>query len=128
MTTLIAIPDDLIERIKSEVSQSQTEIEKFFTEAAQKQLREVRARRLQQQERPRTHRTPREVYDAALAQVSSYETKYKMPSLQFLQDFESGALDEDPNDWMAFYRWRGLAYSLISMEKRYGFRREERNE
>ncbi len=130
MSITITIPDELIEKVKTVVPQP--DIEKFFVDAAQKQLREIMMLRMREEYR-RTHahlprKTPREVYDAALAKVIVYETKYKMPSVQFLQDFESGAIDEDPDDWMAFYRWRGLAYSLISMEQRFGFRRKERNE
>ncbi|MBI4721112.1 MAG: hypothetical protein HY770_07840 [Chitinivibrionia bacterium] len=67
----------------------------------------------------RAHRrlTPRQVYERMLAQVVAFETKYALSSDQFLQDFESGVIDEDRSDWIAFYRWRTLAYGLRRMEK-----------
>jgi len=130
MSVTITVPDELVEKVKTVVPQP--DVEKFFVDAAQKQLREIMMARMQEEYR-RAHehlprKTPREVYARLLKEVIAFESKYKMSSDKFLPDFESGAIDEDPNDWMAFYRWRGLAYSLISMEKRYGFRRGEHNE
>ena len=74
-------------------------------------------------ERAHEHRTPRQVYESTWAQVRGFETKYGLPSEQFLQEFESGRLDEDANDWVAFYRWRTLAYGLRHLEKEYGYGR-----
>lgn len=122
MSVMIAIPDDLVQQVKSV---THTELDKFFINAARKEVRQIRARQLREEyERTHRHRTPREVYETTLTEVIALETKYHMPSDQFLQDFESGVIDEDPNDWMAFYRWRTLAYGLQHMEKEYGFKRE----
>ncbi|MBK7202939.1 hypothetical protein [Candidatus Amarolinea dominans] len=75
-------------------------------------------------ERTHRHRVPRQVYETTLTQVVAFETKYGLSSEQFLQDFEAGIIDEDPTDWVAFYRWRTMAYGLQHMEKEYGFQRE----
>jgi hypothetical protein len=127
MSVTITVPDELIEKVKTVVPQP--DIEKFFVDAAQKQLREIMMLRVQEEyRRANAHlprKTPREVYERLLKEVIAFETKYKMSSDHFLPNFESGAIDEDPDDWMAFYRWRGKAYSLRSMEKTYGLRHED---
>jgi hypothetical protein len=127
MSVTITVPDELIEKVKTVVPQP--DIEKFFVDAAQKQLREIMMLRMQEEYR-RTHshlprKTPREVYERLLKEVIAFETKYKMSSDQFLPNFESGAIDEDSNDWLAFYRWRTRAYSLRDMEKTFGLKRED---
>ncbi len=123
MATMIAIPDELVEKVKS-VAHTEA-LEKFFIDAALRQVRAIRARQLRQ-EYERTHRrlTPRQVYERTLAGVIVFERKYGIMSDQFLRDFESGGIDEDPDDWVAFYRWRTMAYGLRHMEKEYGFKRE----
>lgn len=123
MSTMIAIPDELVEQVKS-VARTEA-LDQFFIHAARKQVREIRARQLRE-EYERTHRrlTPRQVYERTLAQVVAFETRYALSSDQFLRDFESGVIDEDRSDWVAFYRWRTLAYGLRRMEKEYGFKRE----
>ncbi len=120
MPTIIAIPDELVEQVKSV---SHAELDKFFN-AARKAVRQIRARQLREEyERTHRRRAPREVYERTLAEVVAFETKYKLPSDQFLRDFEAGVIDEDPNDWVAFYRWRTMAYGLQHMEKEHGFKR-----
>lgn len=123
MSTMIAVPDELVEQVR--LVASTEAVEKFFINAARRQVRELRARRLSV-EYERTHQrlTPRQVYAETLAGVTALETKYGLTSDQFLQDFEAGVLDEDPTDWVAFYHWRTMAYSLRRMEREYGFRRE----
>jgi len=123
MSTLIAIPDELVEQVKS-VAQVEA-VEKFFINAARKQVREIRARQLRK-EYDSTHRrlTPSEVYVGMLSDVVAFETQYGLSSDQFLDDFESGLLEEDSSDWVAFYRWRTMAHGLRRMEQEYGFTRE----
>lgn len=123
MSTLIAIPDELVEQVKS-VAHTEA-LEKFFINAARKQVREIRARRLRE-EYARSHQrlTPRQVYAGTLNDVVAFETRYGLSSNQFLQDFEAGTLNEDRDDWVAFYRWRTLAHALRRMEEEYGFTRE----
>ena len=123
MSTMIPIPDELVKQVKSIVRAEA--LEEFFIEAARKQVREIRARQLRQ-EYERAHRrlTPRQVYERTLAGVIALEHKYGLASDQFLRDFEAGVIDEDPDDWVAYYRWRTLAYGLRRMEKEYGFERE----
>ncbi len=123
MSTLIAVPDELVDQVKSVVHTNA--VEEFFIAAARKQVRQIRARQLRD-EHARTHQplTPREVYARMLGGVIAFETKYGLSSEQFLLDFEAGLLDEDPEDWGAFYRWRTMAYGLRRIEKEYGFTRE----
>ncbi|MBA4379441.1 MAG: hypothetical protein C0393_01920 [Anaerolinea sp.] len=123
MSTMIAIPDELVEQVKS-VARTEA-LEKFFINAARKQVREIRARQLRE-EYERTHRrlTPHQVYERTLAGVVAFELKYGLSSDQFLRDFEAGVIDEDRDDWGAFYRWRTMAYGLRRIEKEYGFKRE----
>lgn len=123
MSMMIAVPDELVEQVRL-VARSEA-VEKFFINAARKQVRELRARRLSV-EYERTHQRllPRQVYAETLAGVVAFEAKYGLMSDQFLQDFEAGVLDEDRTDWVAFYRWRTLAHSLRRMEREYGFNRE----
>lgn len=122
MSTIVAIPDELVEQVKSV---TRMDLDQFLISAARKQVRQLRAHQLRQ-EYERTHRrlTPRQVYDRTLSDVVAFELKYNMSSDQFLKDFEAGLIDEDRNDWVAFYRWRTLAFSLKQMEKNYGFTRE----
>jgi len=121
MPTIIAVPDELVEQVKSV---SHTELDQFVINAARKAVRQIRARQLREEyERTRRRRTPPEIYESTLAEVVAFETKYKLSSDQFLQDFEAGVIDEDPNDWVALYRWRTMAYGLRHMEKEYGFKR-----
>lgn len=123
MSTMITIPDELVEQIKS-IARTEP-LDQFLIDAARKQVREIRARQLREEyERAQRRQTPRQIYEQTLAQVVEFETKYACSSEQFLQDFESGALDEDPGDWIAFYRWRTLAYGLRRMEQEYHFTRE----
>jgi len=122
MSTMIAVPDDLVEQVKSV---THTNLDKFLISAARKEIRQIRARQLREEyERAHRRRLPREVYETTLAEVVAFETRYKLSSEQFLQDFEAGVMDEDSADWTAFYRWRAAAYGLRRMEKEYGFRRE----
>jgi hypothetical protein len=118
----ITIPDELVEQVKSV---TRMELDRFFIHAVRKELRQIRARQLRE-EYERTHRRPipHQVYEKTLAQVVAFETRYGLSSDQFLHDFEAGVIDEDPKDWVAFYRWRTLAYGLRHMEKEYGFKRE----
>jgi len=122
MPTTIAIPDELVEQVKSVTGMK---LDQFLIDAAHRQVRQIRARQLQA-EYERTHRrlTPRQVYERTQAQIVAFELKYKLSSDQFLQDFEAGVIDEDRDDWVAFYRWRTMAYGLRRMEKEYGFTRE----
>jgi hypothetical protein len=122
MSTVVAIPDELAEQVKTVTTM---ELDQFLINAAQKELRQIRSRQLQE-EYQRTHddSTPREVYQRTLAQVNAFETQYGQSSDQFLQDFEAGVIDEDRSDWVAFYRWRTMAYALRRMEKEYDFKRE----
>lgn len=122
MSTMIAIPDELAEQVKSVTVM---ELDQFLINAARRELRQIRARQLRE-EYERTHRrlSPRQVYERTLAQVVAFETKYGLSSDQFLQDFEAGVIEEDPNDWVAFYRWRTMAFGLRRIEKEYGFMRE----
>ncbi|MFQ5616521.1 MAG: hypothetical protein ACE5GO_08690 [Anaerolineales bacterium] len=123
MSTMIAIPDELVEQVRV-VAYTKT-LEQFFIDAARQQLRTLRARQLRQEyERTHHRRTPRQVYEKTLAGVLAFERKYGIISDQFLRDFEAGVIDEDPDDWVAFYRWRTMAYGLQRMEEKYGFRRE----
>jgi len=123
MSKMIAIPDELVEQVKS-VARTEV-LEKFFIDAARRQVRDIRARRLRQEyERIHRHLTPHQVYARMLTGVVAFEAQYGLSSDQFLQDFETGVLDEDRNDWVAFYRWRTMAYGLRRMEREYGFRRE----
>lgn len=122
MSITIAIPDELVQQVKSV---TRTELDKFFIHAARKEVRQIRARQLREEyERTHRRRTPRQVYESTLAQVIAFETRYALSSDKFLQDFEAGVIEEDPNDWVAFYRWRTMAYGLRHMEKEYGFKRE----
>lgn len=126
MSTMVAIPDELVEQVKSV---TEMDLDQFLISAARKQVRQLRAHQLRQeyeaQVRTQIHRlTPRQVYDRTLADMVAFELKYSMSSDQFLKDFEAGLIDEDRNDWVAFYRWRTLAFSLKQMEKNYGFTRE----
>jgi hypothetical protein len=122
MSTLIAIPDELVEEVKSVAAM---ELDQFLIKAAHKELRQIRARQLREQHE-RTHRrlTPRQIYESTLAQIVALESRYGLSSDQFLQDFEAGVMDEDRNDWAAFYRWRTMTYGLQRMEREYGFERE----
>lgn len=122
MATMIAIPDELVQQVKSVVTTSQAEVEKFFVEAARKRLREIRAKQMEA-EYHRTHArlSPRQVYNKMLAEIAEYETKYHMPTDRFVGDFESGIIEDDPFD---YYKWRGAYYTLRSVEAKHGFRRE----
>ena len=121
MSVTITIPDDLIEIIKTQVTATPAEIEQFFVDAARNYLRELRAKQLHEAyERAHAAKLLREVYRQTITEIKSFESKYHMSSEQFLKAFESGAVDEDPDDWMAFYRWRNLVYSLRRMEEKYG--------
>ena len=121
MTTMIAIPDELVEQVKLVTP---TAVDAFFINAGRRELRQIRARQLRDEyERTQVHRTPREVYEGTLASVIAFESRYNIGSDQFLRDFEAGVIDEDPSDWVAFYRWRILAYALRHLEKEYGFKR-----
>jgi hypothetical protein len=123
---MITIPDELVEHVKSVTPM---EVETFFINAARKELRHLRARQLREEyERTHRHRTPQEVYEQTLAEIIAFETKYGVSSDQFLRDFETGVMDEDPTDWVAFYRWRTLVYGLRQMEHTYGLRREAKTD
>jgi len=121
MSTLIAIPDELVEQVKSVTGMK---LEQFLLDAARRQVRQIRAQQLRT-EYEHTHQrlTPQQVYKRTLDQVAAFELKYGLPSEQFLREFESGALNEDRGDWTALYRWRIMAYSLRRMEQEYGFTR-----
>ncbi len=122
MSTLVAIPDELVEQVKSVAIM---ELDQFLIKAAHKELRQIRARQLRDQYE-RTHRrlTPRQIYESILAQIVALESRYGLSSDQFLQDFEAGRIDEDCDDWGAFYRWRTMTYGLQRMERECGFKRE----
>ena len=123
MSTTIAIPDELVEQVKS-VARTES-LENFFIYAVRKQVREIRAQPLRQKyERTHRRRTPRQVYEKTLAEAIAFERQYGIGSDQFLRDFEAGVLNEDVDDWVAYYHWRTLAYGLQRMEKEYGFKRE----
>lgn len=123
MSTLIAFPDELVEQVKA-VAQTDG-LEAFFIDAARRQVRQIRARQLRQ-EYAATHNplSPRQIYENLLEGVVAFEAKYGFSSQQFLHDFETGLLDEDSDDWNAFYRWRTLAHGLMRLESEYGFTRE----
>ncbi len=127
MSIMVAIPDELVEQVKSV---TEMDVDRFLIDAARKQVRQLCALQFRQeyeaQIQAQTHRrlTPREVYERTLSDVVNLERKYNMSSEQFLRDFEAGAMDEDRGDWVAFYRWRTLAYGLRKMEQEYGFTRE----
>lgn len=78
MSTMIAIPDELVEQVKSVTGM---ELDKFLINAARKQVREIRARQLRE-EYERTHRrlTPRQVYERTLVGVVAFELKYPTSS------------------------------------------------
>jgi len=122
MSTLIAVPDELVDQVKSVVHADG--LEEFFIDAARRQVRQIRARQMRQ-EYAATHSplSPRQVYQNLLEGVVAFESKYGFSSEQFLADFETGLLDEDRDDWNAFYRWRTLAYGLKRLENEYGFTR-----
>jgi hypothetical protein len=128
MSKMIAIPDELFEQVESV---SGMKLDQFLINAARKEVRQIRARQMRE-EYERTHRrlNPRQVYETTLAGVVAFELKYKLSSDQFLRDFEAGAtespfgIEEDRDDWVAFYGWRTMAYGLRHMEKEYGFTRE----
>ncbi len=123
MSKTISIPDELVEQIKS-VAHTEA-LEQFFIDAARKQVRAVCARQLRQEyDRIHLRLTPPQVYERTLAGLTAFERKYGLTSEQFLQDFETGNIDEAPDDWLTFYRWRTMAYSLQRMEREYGFNRE----
>jgi len=122
MSTMIAIPDELVEQVRSV---TRMDLDQFLVNAARKQVRQIRARQLREEyERTHLRLTPRQVYERTLATVVAFELKYGLSSDQFLRDFEAGVIDEDRNDWVAFYRWRTMAYGLRRMEKEYGFARK----
>lgn len=123
MSTLIAFPDELVEQVKT-VAQADG-LEAFFIDAARRQVRQIRARHMRQEyAATRKPLSPRQVYQNFLEGVVAFEAKYGLSSEQFLSDFETGLLDEDGDDWNAFYRWRTLAYGLKRLEREYGFTRE----
>lgn len=122
MSTMIAIPDELVEQVKSVTGMK---LEQFLIVAARRQVRQIRACQLRAEyERTCQRLTPRHIYERDQAQIAAFELKYGLASDQFLQDFEAGVIDEDRGDWTAFYRWRTMAYGLRRMEKEYGFTRE----
>ncbi len=122
MSIMVAVPDELVEQVKSV---SRMQLDQFLIHAVRKQVRQIRALQVRE-EYEYTHRrlTPRQVYEQMLAGVVAFETQYGLSSDQFLREFEVGDLDEDPNDWGAFYRWRTMTYGLQRMEREYGFKRE----
>ncbi|HRJ40523.1 MAG: hypothetical protein KJZ86_02135 [Caldilineaceae bacterium] len=123
MSTMIAVPDELVEQVKA-VAHPEA-LEQFFISAARKQVRQIRSRQLREEyARTEQRLSPRQVYTKMLAGVIAFETQYGLSSDQFLQDFETGILNEDPKDWVGFYRWRTLAHGLRRLEKEYGFTRE----
>lgn len=123
MSTLITVPDELVEQVRS-VAAVET-LDDFFIDAARRQVRQIRARQLRQEyERSQGRRTPAQVYASLSADAFAFESKYRRSTEQFLSEFESGQLDEDADDWNAFYRWRSLAYGLKRLEQEYGFTRE----
>lgn len=97
MSTMVAIPDELVEQVKSV---TRMDLDQFLINAARKQVRQLRARQMREeyeaQVRAQTHRrlTPRQVYDRTLADVVAFELKYKLSSDRFLQDFEAGVIDD----------------------------------
>ncbi|GIL15953.1 MAG: hypothetical protein BroJett039_11260 [Chloroflexota bacterium] len=122
MSTIVALPDELVEQVKSVTAM---DLDQFLVNAVRKELRQLRAQRLRREyERTHARLTPSQVYERTLVDVVAFENKYKLSSDQFLRDFEAGVIDEDRDDWVAFYRWRTLAYGLRDMEKEYGFTRE----
>lgn len=125
MATMISVPEDLVEQVRSLVAASQAEIEKFFAEAARKRLREIKAKQAEA-EYYQTHArlSPRQVFERSLKEVLALETKYGMSSEEFIRGFEAGEIDEDPDDPIIFYHWRTLHYGLQHMEKEFGFQRE----
>lgn len=123
MSTLIAVPDELVEQVRS-VAAVQA-LDDFFIDAARRQVRQIRARQLSQEfERNQERRTPAQVYASLSEDALVFESKYGRSTEQYLSEFESGRLDEDANDWNAFYRWRTLAYGLKRLEQEYGFTRK----
>lgn len=123
MSTLIAVPDELVAQVRS-VAAVQA-LDDFFIDAAHRQVRQIRARQLRQEyERSQERRTPAQVYAALSEDALAFESKYGHSTEQFLSEFESGWLDEDADDWNAFYRWRTLAYGLKRLEQEYGFTRK----
>ena len=123
MSTLIAVPDELVDQVKSVAHVDG--LEAFFIDAARRQVRQIRARQMRQEyAAAHTPLSPRQVYQNLLEGVVAFESKYGLSSEQFLNDFEAGLLDEDREDWNAFYRWRTLAYGLKRLESEYGFTRE----
>lgn len=123
MSTLITVPEELVEQVRSVAAVQ--EVDDFFIDAARRQVRQIRALQLRlEYERSPERRTPAQVYASLLADVLAFEAKYGRPTEQFLADFESGLLDEDADDWNAFYRWRAVGYALKRMEAEHGFTRE----
>lgn len=122
MATMISVPEDLVEQVRSLVATSQAEIETFFAEAARKRLREIKAKQAEA-EYYKTHArlSPRQVYKKLLAEIAGYEAKYQMPTEKFVRDFEAGAITDDPFD---YYKWRGAYHILRSMEEKHRFKRE----
>ncbi|MBP7962478.1 MAG: hypothetical protein KBG20_12270 [Caldilineaceae bacterium] len=122
MSTMVAVPDELVEQVRLVTGM---QLDQFLIDAVRKQVRQIRALQIRD-EYEHTHRrqTPRQVYERTLAGVMAFETQYGLTSERFLHNFEAGDLDEDPNDWGAFYRWRTMTYGLQRMEREYGFTRE----
>lgn len=119
-TITLKLPGELIAQIKAQVSPTQSELEKFFAEAAQKQLRDMRAKRLQEEyEATHARRSPREMYEVVVAQVAQFEKKYGMASDQFLRRYKSGEIQERDDNWQDLQEWRFAYLGLLRMEEKY---------
>lgn len=80
MSTMIPVPDELVEQVRSVTGMK---LEQFLINAARKELRHApRRARQMREEYERTHRrlTPRQVYERTLAGVIAFERKYPTSS------------------------------------------------
>lgn len=124
-TITLQLPGELVERIKHEVSPSQPEMERFFIEAARKQLRELRIKQLRAEyDTANTRRSPREVYDATRARVAGFEKKHGMDSDEFMKRYRSGEIQERDDNWEDLQEWRFAYLGLLRLEEKLNVQRE----
>ena len=115
----LRLPGELVERIKHQVSPSQPEMERFFIEAARRQLRELRIKQLREEYgATNTRRSPREVHEATRARVEGFEKKHGMTSAEFMRRYKSGEIQEREDNWEEWQEWRFAYLSLLRLEEK----------